>query len=309
MKGTVLKSTGSNYTVRLENAEIAECVLRGKMRLGDLKVTNPVAVGDFVEVETDDVSGQRVICKVEERNNYIIRKSPKHRNARHVLAANLDQAALVCTVVKPRTAPGFIDRFILSAEAYHIPVILIFNKQDVLTKEKDQIKQESLIELYEGLGYPCYKISAKDPATIAEVQKALENKTTLLSGHSGSGKSTLANALLPELGIATREISNFSQKGTHTTSFAEMHELGKDSWLIDSPGIKELGILNVEPSELSHYFVEMRDELEACKFHNCKHISEPGCRIIEMLESGEIAETRYLSYLSMVDDAESTMSY
>jgi len=307
VQATVIKSTGSWYVVKTDEGRELECRIRGKIRLDDLNTTNPVAVGDRVRLNT--AQGDTVIEEVLPRENYIIRQSPKHRYAYQILAANIDQAFLIVTQIQPRTAPGFINRFLLTAEAYHIAVTLLFNKQDVLEKAKDLKKQDALIATYRDLGYPVYKIIAHHPETLREVEELMRSKTTLVAGHSGSGKSTFINSLHPRLNLKTDNLAKHTAKGKHTTTFAEMFELPFGGRIIDTPGVKEFGIIDLEAAEASHYFIEMRDRLSGCRFHNCLHLNEPGCAIIEAVEAGEIAESRYKSYVRIVEELEEKREY
>ncbi|MDX1904126.1 MAG: ribosome small subunit-dependent GTPase A [Thermonemataceae bacterium] len=301
MQGIIIRSTGSWYDVKSENQELIKCRLRGKFKTKDLKVTNPIAVGDKVVWEWDDPKEKiGIITDILPRENYIIRKSVHKTAHGHLIAANIDQALIVVTLTSPRTSLGFIDRFLVSAEAYRIPAVIAFNKQDLLDEE-DKAYQAELIEIYEEIGYRCLRTSAIQNAGIEDFEKILEGKITLLSGHSGVGKSSLLNAINPNLNLRTSEISNFANKGVHTTTFAEMFELNPNTFIIDTPGIKELGIAEIQPDELSHYFPEMRDYLGTCKFGGrCTHTHEPQCKIIEAVEKGLIALFRYESYVSML---------
>lgn len=302
MKGRVIKSTGSWYQVALENDLIVSCRLRGKFKLDDKKVTNPIAVGDWVEVEeVDEVRQEGIIAGILPRDNYIIRKSPKKTAHGHLLASNIDLAILVASIIFPRTSLGFIDRFLVSAEAYRIPAMIIFNKKDLWDEAThDQVKQ--LGKMYEQLGYKCLLMSAKNSEEPDLLRKELSGKTTLFSGHSGVGKSTLLNTLAGQNLQKVSEVSTFADKGVHTTTFAEMFKIGDNTYVIDTPGIKELALAEVEEYELSHYFPEMRELIGKCRYHNCTHTHEPGCAIVEALEKDEVPGSRYQSYLSMLDD-------
>jgi ribosome biogenesis GTPase len=277
-----------------------EARIKGKFRLEELRTTNPVAVGDKVTIDRDEGESW-MITDITERVNYIIRQSPHKKSARHIIAANLDQAFVIVTLAVPRTSSGFIDRFLISAEAYHIPCTLIFNKQDVY-KIKDLKKQENFLEAYTQAGYPCRKISALTGEGIDNLKSELSGKITLFAGHSGVGKSTLINAFVPDLELRTAEISEKYMKGRHTTTFAEMHEMPNGGFIIDTPGIKEFGVLDFEPHEVSHYFPEMRDRLGDCQFNNCLHINEPGCAIIDAVIKGDIHPERYKNYTNIVID-------
>jgi len=279
--------------------------VKGIFRLEEEKVTNPVAVGDNVSIEFEESEGTAVITEILPRINYISRQSPRLRQARHIIAANIDQAFLIATIAYPRTSTGFIDRFLLTAEAYGIPAHIIFNKQDIL-KRKDLTKQEAAAGIYRQIGYPVHLISALSATDVARVKSLMTNKTTLLSGHSGVGKSTLINAIHPQANLKTGDISEFSLKGKHVTTFAEMLELPFGGYVIDTPGIKEFGLLDIGPNEASHYFREMRDLLNDCKFNNCLHINEPKCAVMLAVEDGRISEERYRNYLNILEDCRTT---
>jgi len=297
MRGTVVKSTGSWYEVRMENGAVRNCRMKGKIRLEGIKETNPVAVGDYVEVEEEGTNG--VINEILPRKNHLLRQAVKKSSHSHILAANIDQAMLVVTLKQPRTSVGFIDRFIISAEAYRIPQIIIFNKADLLSEEGKE-ETEELISLYRSIGIHSISVSALSD-TIDEIQKLLSGKITLMAGHSGVGKSTLLNKIAPSLHRAIGSISEFSQKGTHTTTFAEMFELDPSTFIIDTPGVKEWGLVDMTQQEISDYFVEMREVRLGCKFGSkCLHLQEPGCAIHAAVERGSISESRFASYLSMV---------
>lgn len=302
MIGILTKSTGSRYLVRLPNGEIIDCVLKGKIRLDGRKTTNPVAVGDVVDVESDE-NGDYVIANIHPRKNYIIRKSINLSKQAQILASNLDQAMLVVTLVAPRTSLGFIDRFLITAEAYSIPAILVFNKSDVLNEELLGLQQE-IISIYENAGYKCIVVSSLKKQNLDEVKDLLKDKTTLISGHSGVGKSTLINAIEPELDLKTGDISSVHLKGMHTTTFAELHPLSFGGFIIDTPGIKELGLVEMKKEEVGHYFPEIRKVMNNCKFNNCLHVNEPKCAVKEAVENGEISEERYHSYLGILNGEE-----
>jgi len=301
LKGLVIKSTGSWYHVQLEDGTILDCRIKGKFRIKGIKTTNPIAVGDQVSVEIDEASEARtgLIYDLAERKNYIIRKSINLSKQTQIIASNIDQALLVVTLSKPRTSFGFIDRFLVTAEAYHIPVVLLFNKIDQYDTE-DLAFLDEVIELYEKIGYPCRKISALKLIGIAELKNQIAGQTSLLSGHSGVGKSTLINQIIPSAIIRTSTISAASEKGIHTTTFAEMHPLEMGGYIIDTPGIRELGVVDIPDEELAHYFPEMKKVMSRCKFHNCKHLNEPNCAVKEAYEKGIIAIPRYESYLSIM---------
>lgn len=301
MRGLVTKSTGSWYQVLAESGERLECRIKGKFRTQGIKTTNPIAVGDWVEFEIEQGLQSAVITKLEPRKNYIIRRSVNLSKQTQIIGANLDLAMLVVTLASPPTSTGFIDRFLVTAEAYGIPAALVFNKLDLFSEEGLEILAE-YIAIYEDLGYPCYTVSALEKENIDDLNEVLKDKITLISGHSGVGKSTLINAIIPGSDLKTGNISDWSDKGKHTTTFAEMIDLPFGGKLIDTPGIRELGIVDIEPQELSHYFPEMRNLLNQCRFHNCRHINEPGCAVLEALENGEIEPSRYDSYLSIYNN-------
>lgn len=299
MKGLVQKSTGSWYTVLGEDLVIYKCRVRGKLRMEGIKETNPIAVGDYVEYQLEGEEG--IISTIHPRENYIVRQSVKKTGHSHVIAANLDQALLVATLAFPRTSMGFIDRFIIAAESFRIPQIIIFNKSDLFTREQ-QHEVEELVLLYERLGVRCLVTSALDEEQGA-IRHLLQDKKTLLAGHSGVGKSTLINKLSDSILQTTSEVSDFSSKGTHTTTFAEMFQLDETTFIIDTPGIKELGLVDMEPEEISDYFVEMRALRADCKFGaRCLHLNEPKCAVLEAVQKGLVAKSRYDSYVSIVKD-------
>lgn len=302
MNGVVIKSTGSWYTVLDENNQIMECRIKGVFRTKDIKSTNPIAVGDRVafEIETD---GKGVIHAIAERKNYIIRKSINLSKQSHILAANVDQALLIVTLAMPRTSFGFIDRFLLTAEAYHIPVVLIFNKADLFEKEAES-ELDKFMSVYQSIGYPCYKVSAFQKNNIELLRDLTKDKITLIAGHSGVGKSTLVNEMDDQLQLRVGEISDVHSKGKHTTTFAEMHPLAYGGFIIDTPGIKELGLVDMEKAEISDYFPEMRALKPDCKFNNCLHLNEPKCAIIKAVEEGRIAPSRYNTYLGIINGEE-----
>lgn len=301
MKGKVLRSTGSWYEVLTENGELYRARLRGKFKLKGLKVSNPIAVGDEVILAQEGEEGTAVISGIEPRRNYIIRKSTHKAAHSHILAANLDLALLVVTLVSPRTSFGFIDRFLVTAEAYEIPVALVFNKADLFDEDLADYQQQ-VSRMYVQIGYSCFTASAVTGQGLEEIRALLQDKVTLVSGHSGVGKSTLLNALLPHLELKTGEISDYSDKGKHTTTFAEMFEVSPDTYIIDTPGIKELGVVDIPKEEVSHFFPEMRERLNQCKYNNCLHVNEPGCVVREAVDKGKISLTRYQSYLSILED-------
>ncbi|HEY0897574.1 MAG TPA: ribosome small subunit-dependent GTPase A [Sphingobacteriaceae bacterium] len=298
MQGLIIKSTGSWYRVLSEAGKEIDCRIKGKFRIKGIVTTNPLAVGDHVDFEMEPDQATGIITRLHERRNYIIRKSINLSRQAQIIAANLDQAYLIVTLASPRTSLGFIDRFLVTAEAYDIPAGIIFNKLDLFSDEGLEILAEYQ-EIYTNLGYLCYQVSAMNHTNIDQIRELLTDKVTLFTGHSGVGKSTLINAILPDLDLKTGEVSEWSDKGQHTTTFAEMFTLPFGGFLIDTPGIRELGIIDIEKQELGHFFPEMRSRMKACRFHNCRHINEPGCAVLEALEEGEIEPSRYDSYLSI----------
>ena len=298
MEGLVTKSTGSWYQVQTDDGQKFDCRIKGIFRTKGITTTNPIAVGDRVEFEMEPEQGTGVITKLHQRTNYIIRKSINLSKQAQVIAANLDQALLIVTLASPRTSLGFIDRFLVTAEAYDIPAALVFNKLDLFSDEGLEILA-CYQSIYENIGYPCYEVSAIEGTNVDEIAEIIKDKVTLFSGHSGVGKSSLINSLLPDLKLRTTEISEWHDKGMHTTTFAEMFELPQGGYIIDTPGIRELGVIDIEKNELSHFFPEMRARLNQCRFNSCRHINEPGCAVIKAVEEGEIELSRYESYLSI----------
>lgn len=300
LQALIIKSTGSNYVVRHED-KCFTAKLSGKIRLDNRKSTNPIAVGDLVEIEVENE--QAVIIKILPRKNYIIRKSLNLSKQVHILAANIDLAALVVTVAAPKTSTGFIDRFLVTAEAYSIAAVLVFNKSDLVD---DGLKsyQQYLINLYSSIGYTCIEVSCVTKTGLGDLIKILKNKTTLLSGHSGVGKSSLINAIEPTYNLKTGAISLAHLKGTHTTTFAEIFKLHFGGNIIDSPGIKELGLVEMTKEEVGHYFPEIRKVMNECKFNNCLHQNEPKCVVIKAVEEGKISEERYINYLKILNGEE-----
>jgi ribosome biogenesis GTPase len=295
LKGLVVKNTGSWYTVQTDDGQRLDCKVKGHFRLRGIRSTNPVAVGDRVSV-----SEGNFITEIEDRRNYIIRKSINLSKQSHIIAANVDQALLVVTVSRPQISTTFVDRFLASAEAYRVPVILVFNKIDLLDDDERHY-QQMLIHLYETVGYECRVVSAETGEGVDALLPMLEGKITLLSGNSGVGKSTLINRLVPGVNLRTAEISDAHQTGQHTTTFSEMIPIGK-GWLIDTPGIKGFGTFDIEPEELTSYFREIFQFSKDCRFSNCTHTHEPGCAVLQALEDHYIAQSRYQSYLSMLND-------
>ncbi len=297
-KGVVIRSTGSWYMVLSETGEKVDCKIKGRFRIKGIRATNPVAVGDVVDFHLS-VSGDGVITRIHERKNYIIRKATNLSKATHIIASNLDQAIVIVSLVMPRTSTGFIDRFLVTAEAYHIPVSIIFNKYD-LYDEKVKGQLDYYVDVYQGAGYNCLVTSVPDRLHLEDFREILHNRTSLLAGHSGVGKSALINAIDPKLNLKEGQISEYHEKGKHTTTFAEMLELGFGGYIIDTPGIKEFGLVEFEKEELGQRFPEMRQRMHNCRFNDCLHVDEPGCAVLSALEKGEIAEFRYLNYLNML---------
>lgn len=302
MKGTVYKSTGSWYQVKTGNGEFYDCRIKGKFRIKGIKNTNPVAVGDKVSFDLEDQGGERfgVIKKIEDRENYIIRKSVNLSKQTHIIAANIDQVFLLVTLNNPPTFTTFIDRFLVTAEAYDVKAVLLFNKIDTYT-EDELLEVKFLAAIYRNAGYDCLGISAKTGKNVDKVKEMMIGKTSMFSGHSGTGKSTLINALEPGLELKTSEISQQHKQGQHTTTFAEMFDLSFDARIIDTPGIKGFGVVDIEREELADYFPEFFRLKHECKFHNCLHLEEPKCAVKQALEEGEIAWSRYKSYLQILE--------
>ncbi|SIN94876.1 ribosome small subunit-dependent GTPase A [Algoriphagus halophilus] len=305
MEGRVIKSTGSWYVVKTDS-EFISARLKGKFKQEDLKLTNPIAVGDWVTLSKEENQETAIISAIHPRENYVIRKSTRKQHFSHIIASNVDQSMLVITMKKPRTSLGFIDRFLVSTESFRIPAILVVNKVDLLEGEDAEDWLLDIHEIYEPLGYQVIEISAiNDKDLLDKFHPLLQGKSTLIAGHSGVGKSTLLNKLVPEASQDTKEISGFSAKGVHTTTFAELFPVKGGGDLIDTPGIKEFGILDVEDYELSHYFPEMRKYLGECKYNNCRHINEPGCVVRKKVEEGYIHPYRYQSYLNILNEEDS----
>ncbi|MBL7721120.1 MAG: ribosome small subunit-dependent GTPase A [Chitinophagaceae bacterium] len=304
MKAKVYKSTGSWYTLKDETGKFWNGRIKGVLKLDDITSTNPIAVGDWVEAEPESENDNTaVISEILQRHNYINRQSPRHKHQHHIVAANLDQSMLIATLKEPRTSQGFIDRFLVASEMYHVPALIVFNKSD-LYKGKELEKYEAWKEMYEAIGYKVLLVSAEKKEGIEELTTLLKDKVTLVSGHSGVGKSSLLNEIFPGINLKTGDISGWSGKGQHTTTFAEMFDLPGGGQIIDTPGMREFGLVDIEKQELSHYFPEMRDRLNNCQFNNCLHINEPGCAIKEAVINGEIHEDRYVSYVSILDSIE-----
>lgn len=302
MRGLVIKNTGSWYSVKTDDGQLVECKIKGNFRLKGIRSTNPIAVGDRVEIVCNQ-EGTAFITEIEPRRNYIIRRSQNLSKQSHIIAANIDQAFLIVTVNHPQTSTKFIDRFLATAEAYSIPVEIVFNKLDLLDDEEKHY-QEMMIELYNTVGYKCRAISATTGEGFEGMVEALQNRITLLSGNSGVGKSTIINRLLPDANLRTAEISYAHDTGTHTTTFSEMLPLPKGGYIVDTPGIKGFGTFDIEPEELTSYFKEIFQFSKNCRFNNCTHTHEPGCAVLKALEEHYIAASRYESYLSMMQDKE-----
>jgi ribosome biogenesis GTPase len=302
LKGIVIKSTGSWYAVKAENGELYQCRMKGKFRLSDKRTTNPIAVGDNVEIQlNEDDLENIVITSIAERKNYIIRKSIKLSKESQILAANIDQAILIVTAREPETTDEFIDRFLITAEAYRIPAILIFNKADIYA-DADQERVGAWLETYQNIGYKCVITSVVNNLHIKTLANLLKDKISLIAGHSGVGKSSLINAIDSNLNLKTGEISSTHLQGKHTTTFAEMHELNFGGYVIDSPGIRGFGVIDMDKEELSHFFPEIFKKSSECQYYNCTHLHEPGCAVTSAVESGEIAYSRYHSYFNLFNE-------
>jgi ribosome biogenesis GTPase len=299
MTGVVIKSTGSWYLIKTEDDVIYKCRIRGKFRMKGIKSTNPVSVGDIVDFELEPKKDTGVIVEIHERKNYIVRKSVNLSKQTHIIAANIDQAFLMVTIDNPPTSTSFIDRFLVAAEAYHIPVVILFNKVDSFSEETEEIKEE-LKEVYSDVGYHCIDISAKEGVNVNEVKALMKDKVSLFSGHSGVGKSTLVNTIEPSLNLKTLEISEQHKQGQHTTTFAEMHPLSFGGYIIDTPGIKGFGMVDFEKEEVAGYFPEFFELKQDCKFHNCIHVDEPKCAVKAGLENDIVAPSRYFSYRQII---------
>ena len=304
MKGLVYKSTGSWYILRDEQDRFWNARTKGVLKLEDITSTNPVAVGDWVDFDIEsEASGTALINEILPRNNYSNRQSPRHKHQHHIVAANLDQSVLVATLREPRTSQGFIDRFLVASEMYHVQPVIVFNKSD-LFRSKEQLLYEQLRDMYSRLGYIVLLVSAEKKEGLEQLVNVLQGKTTLLSGHSGVGKSSLLNELFPGMNRKTQDVSGWSGKGQHTTTFAEMFDLPGGGRIIDTPGMREFGIVDISKQELSHYFPEMKNRILGCQFNNCLHSDEPGCAIKDAVNTGDIHEDRYVSYRTILDSIE-----
>jgi ribosome biogenesis GTPase / thiamine phosphate phosphatase len=304
MKATVYKSTGSWYIVKDDAGNIFNARMLGKFKIDGITSTNPIAVGDMVEVEIENETEQAVsITVIYPRKNYINRVSPANKHQHHIIAANIDQSLLFATLKEPKTSQGFIDRFLVAAAMYHVPAIIVFNKADIY-KKKELDKFEGLKTMYEAVGYTVLKISVQTDEGIDTLAALLKDKTTLLSGHSGVGKSSFLNKLFPHMQLKTQDVSGWSGKGLHTTTFAEMFDLPYGGKVIDTPGIRELGLVDVSRQELSHYFPEMQALITDCQFNNCLHTEEPNCAIKKAVNNGSVSAERYISYRNILDSIE-----
>ncbi len=307
MQGTVIQSTGSFYDVLLTNGEILICRIKGKFRLEEKKQTNPIAVGDVVEIEKDNNEG--IIRKIHTRRNYIIRSAPNKKEYKHIIASNIDQCVIIASLSQPKTSYGFIDRILLTAFLYDIPSVVVFNKHDLIKKKKDEDLLLELMFTYNEIECIAFTTSVINNEHTDKLKNILQNKTSLLIGHSGVGKSSLVNRIEPGLDLKVGEVSKYTEKGLHTTTFARMYPLSFGGSIIDTPGIKEFGIMDIAPDELGHYFPEIRMRMNDCKFNNCLHLNEKDCAILKALENGEIAPTRYNSYLNFYAELKENKKY
>lgn len=301
MKAKVYKSTGSWYVVKTEDGKTFQARLKGVMKMDDITSTNPIAVGDEVEIAMEnELEGSVIISSVFDRKNHVVRVSPHNKRQQHIVASNLDQSILFVTLKEPKTSQGFIDRFLIACEMYHVPAIIVFNKAD-LYRKKELEQFELLKNIYETIGYKTVLTSISKNEGVEELKALLKDKISLLSGHSGVGKSTFINAVFPAFTLKTQEVSGWSGKGMHTTTFAEMFDLPFGGQIIDTPGIREFGLMHLSKQELSHYFPEMRKMIQECQFNNCLHINEPGCAVKQAVADGKISEERYISYYNIID--------
>jgi ribosome biogenesis GTPase len=299
MKARIYKSTGSWYSVKLENGQFSQARIKGVIKLDAITSTNPIAVGDWVDCAMEEDAEQAVmIHTIAVRDNYVARQSPHNKRQQHIIASNMDQSILLATLKSPMTSQGFIDRFLVSCEAFHIPAIIVFNKADIYGPEELE-RYAELEEMYQAVGYQVLLISIEQKIGLEPLDALLKNKTTLVSGHSGVGKSSLINYLFPDLELTTQEVSGWSGKGMHTTTFAQMYDYPGGGAVIDTPGMRELGLVNLEKEELAQYFPEMRARMQGCQFNNCQHINEPGCAVKAAVEKGLISEARFFSYVDL----------
>lgn len=304
MKARIYKSTGSWYIAKALDGRLYNARAKGIFKIDGITSTNPIAVGDWVEMDIEDVQEESaIIHTIIDRDNYVARVSPHNKHLHHIIASNLDQSFLFATMKEPKTSQGFIDRFLISCESHHIPAVVIFNKSDLYGK-KELERFELLKEMYTAIGYTVVLTSVKHNQGLDEVRELLKGKTTLLSGHSGVGKSTLINQLFPQFNLRTQEVSDWSGKGLHTTTFAEMFDLDEQSHVIDTPGVREFGLVDITKQELSHYFPEMLALLGNCQFNNCMHTNEPGCAVKKEVGIGKVSDDRYVSYLTILDTME-----
>ncbi|MDB5209397.1 MAG: ribosome small subunit-stimulated GTPase EngC [Sediminibacterium sp.] len=307
MKARIYKSTGSWYVAKGEDGNMYNARIKGIFKIDEITSTNPIAVGDEVKMEIEDVQEESaMIDHIYDRRNYVARVSPHNKRQHHIIASNLDQSILFATLKEPKTSQGFMDRFLISCESYHIPAVIVFNKSDIY-KKKEMEKFSLLKGIYEAIGYKVVLVSVQNNSGVEEVKTLLHNKTTLLSGHSGVGKSTFINAVFPEFNLRTQEVSGWSGKGLHTTTFAEMFDLNTGGQIIDTPGVREFGLVDISKQELSHFFPEMRALINECQFNNCMHINEPGCAVKDAVNAGTVSVDRYVSYLTILDTMEENL--
>ncbi|MEO7531821.1 MAG: ribosome small subunit-dependent GTPase A [Sediminibacterium sp.] len=307
MKACIYKSTGSWYVAKAADGKMYNARIKGIFKIEDITSTNPIAVGDEVEMVIEDIQEESaMIDHIHDRKNYVARVSPHNKRQHHIIASNLDQSILFATLKDPKTSQGFMDRFLISCESYHIPAIIVFNKSDIY-KKKEMEKFSLLKDIYESIGYKVVLASVQNNIGIDEIKTLLKDKATLLSGHSGVGKSTFINAVFPEFNLRTQEVSGWSGKGLHTTTFAEMFDLANGGQIIDTPGVREFGLVDISKQELSHFFPEMRALINDCQFNNCMHINEPGCAVKDAVNAGTVSVERYASYLTILDTMEDNL--
>jgi ribosome biogenesis GTPase len=299
-KGIILKSTGSRYRVLHDDGKIIECSVKGKLRISEFRTTNPIAVGDNILFEKDEKSDSGIITEVLDRRNWILRKASNLSKHSQIIAANIDQVFLMITIILPETPVEFIDRFLITAEAYRVPAKIIINKTD-LYGENETARMEYLESIYKNIGYDCIRLSMKEHLNHELLKQMMKGKTTLISGYSGVGKTTLLNTLNPILNLKTAQISEYHKQGKHITTFPEMHQMPFDAFVIDTPGIRGFGVVDMERNEIYHFFREIFEKSKECRFNNCLHLDEPGCAVRDAVEKGEIAFLRYRSYLNIMD--------